>query len=76
MTNSRRTGTAPFPSRDNGWEAWCEGTSPTTPCPATAGRSGVSGPSSYGSGAERCVSAANDTSLDWRRMNRLASINE
>ena len=29
---------SPSPSRAHGWQAWCEGTSPTTPCPATARR--------------------------------------
>jgi RNA-directed DNA polymerase len=32
----------PIPQQAVGWQAWCEGTSPTTPCPATAKPSGPS----------------------------------
>ena len=32
-------GTGPCPSRDGGWQAWCEAISPTTPCQATSRRS-------------------------------------
>jgi RNA-directed DNA polymerase len=47
-----------FPSRANGWQAWCEGTSHTTPCPATARRSGHSAPRQPGTGTGRYGAAA------------------
>jgi RNA-directed DNA polymerase len=37
-TSSAGGGICRFPSKGNGWEASCGGTSPTTPCPATATR--------------------------------------
>ena len=35
-TSSSDVGTSPSRSKDGGWAAWCEVTSPTTPCPATS----------------------------------------
>ncbi|MGH9065546.1 MAG: IS21 family transposase, partial [Acidimicrobiales bacterium] len=39
---SSDAGICPFPNRGGGWRPWCEDTSPTTPCPATAGPSAPS----------------------------------
>ncbi len=37
--SSSDAGITPSPNKGNGWGAWCEGTTPTTPFPATATRS-------------------------------------
>ena len=36
--SSGGAGISPSPSRADGWPAWCAGTWPTTPCPATPTR--------------------------------------
>ena len=46
------------PSRASGLQAWCEGTSPTTPCPATPMRSQRSKPWQSGTGTGRFGAAA------------------
>jgi hypothetical protein len=46
------------PSRVSGLQAWCEGTSPTTPCPATPMRSQRSEPWQSGTGTGRFGAAA------------------
>jgi group II intron reverse transcriptase/maturase len=42
----------------NGWQAWCEGTSPTTPCPATPRQSGPSAARRCDTGSRRFGTAA------------------
>ena len=49
------------PSRATGSRAWCEDTSPTTPCPATSRRSTLSGPRRPGTGIGRFGAAASAT---------------
>jgi retron-type reverse transcriptase len=50
--------TCPSPNKGAGLGAWCEGTSPTTPCPTTARRYTPSATSSSGTGSERYGAAA------------------
>jgi hypothetical protein len=57
-TNSSAGGICPSRNRGDGWEAWCEGTSPTMPCPATRTQWRLSAPRSHGTGTERCDAAA------------------
>ena len=66
-------GISPSRNRADRWQAWCEGTSPTTPCPATAQPSGPSATRRCDTGSGRCGAAASDTRLTWKRMDRLAA---
>jgi len=54
----RRRMHLPIPSRASGWPAWCEDTSPTTPCPATSRRWTRSATRRPGTGTRRCGAAA------------------
>ncbi len=51
-------GVYPSPSKGAGWQAWCEGTSPTSPCPTTARRRVAFYGNWCASGGGRCGVAA------------------
>ena len=49
----------PIPEQGAGWRAWCEDTSPTTPCPATPTPWRLPHPGRRGTGTRRYGAAAN-----------------
>ena len=69
-TISSSVGMTPSPTRADGSVPWCEDTSPTTPCPATARRSEPSGPR-WPRWCKALRRRSQRHRLDWQRMNRL-----
>jgi RNA-directed DNA polymerase len=59
----------PIPSKAAGWPAWCAGTWPTTPCPANAFRTQVTG--RWHKALRR---RSQKTRINWERMNRIAAL--